>query len=276
MAPGSLVNVNVCVVAVIGPDGPPVMVVSGAGATTATVNVREAGVASTLPAASLARTANVCWPSARFVYACGEVHAANAALSRRHSNVAPGSLVKANDAVFVVMVPVGPLVIVVSGAAVSTVNVRRRGRARRRCRRHRVARTSNVCSPSVEARVGLRRRAGRVGRRRPGGTRTSRPRPSLVKRERRREVAFVGPVGPLVIVVSGAVVSTVKRARRGRRVDVAGRVGRAHQERVGAVGERTDRARRRARRVGAGRRARAVEAALERRAGLRGVERERR
>ena len=158
VAPGSLVNVNVCVVAVIGPDGPPVMVVSGAGAATSTVNVREAGVASTLPAASLARTENVCSPLARFVYACGDVHAANAALSRRraHSNVAPGSLVKANDAELEVMVPVGPLVIVVSGAAVSTVNVRVAGvgvdvaggvtsRGRRTC-----------SSPSVEARVGLR------------------------------------------------------------------------------------------------------------------------
>ncbi len=148
MAPGSLVNVNVCVVAVIGPDGPPVMVVSGAGATTATVNVREAGVASTLPAASLARTENVCSPSARFVYACGDVHAANAALSRRHSNVAPGSLVKANDAEFVVMVPVGPLVIVVSGAAVSTVNVRVAGEPSTLPAAS-LARTENVCSPSA-------------------------------------------------------------------------------------------------------------------------------
>ena len=148
VAPGSLVNVNVCVVAVIGPDGPPVMVVSGAGATTATVNVRVAGVASTLPAASLARTANVCWPSARFVYACGDVLVANAAPSRRHSNVAPGSLVKANDAELEVMVPVGPLVIVVSGAAVSTVNVRVAGEPSTLPAASR-ARTENVLSPSV-------------------------------------------------------------------------------------------------------------------------------
>ena len=47
----------------VGPVGPDVIVVSGA--VVSTVNVRVAGVASTLPAASIARTANVCSPAAR-------------------------------------------------------------------------------------------------------------------------------------------------------------------------------------------------------------------
>ena len=51
------VNVNDGVVAFVGPVGPPVIVVSGA--TVSTVNERVAGVASTLPAASGARTENV-------------------------------------------------------------------------------------------------------------------------------------------------------------------------------------------------------------------------
>ena len=52
------------------------------------------------------------------------MQAANAAASRRHSNVAPGSLVKVNDADVLFVVPVGPPVIVVSGAAVETVKLR--------------------------------------------------------------------------------------------------------------------------------------------------------
>ena len=47
------------------PVGPESIVVSGA--TVSTVKVRVAGVASTLPAASLARTSNVCAPCARLV-----------------------------------------------------------------------------------------------------------------------------------------------------------------------------------------------------------------
>ena len=45
------------------PVGPESIVVFGAAV--AIVNVRVAGVASTLPAASLARTENVCVPTAR-------------------------------------------------------------------------------------------------------------------------------------------------------------------------------------------------------------------
>jgi hypothetical protein len=50
------------------PDGPAVIVVFGAvvsGGGTSTVQVRLAGEASVLPAASVARTSNVCDPFAR-------------------------------------------------------------------------------------------------------------------------------------------------------------------------------------------------------------------
>ena len=50
-------NVNDGAVVVVGPVGPPVIVVSGAAVST--VNDRVAGVVSTLPAASVARTENV-------------------------------------------------------------------------------------------------------------------------------------------------------------------------------------------------------------------------
>jgi hypothetical protein len=114
VAPASLENVNDWVVAVVVPLGPPVIVVSGA--VVSIVNVRVAGVASTLPAASRARTENVCVPSASVPSVTGDVQAAKAAPSREHSNVVPASLVKVN----VGGVPAS----VVSGAAVSSVKVR--------------------------------------------------------------------------------------------------------------------------------------------------------
>ena len=70
-----------------------------------------------LPAASVARTENVCSPSARVPTTYGDVHAANSAASSLHSNVEFASLdenVNGLDAD----------VIEVSGAAVSTVKVR--------------------------------------------------------------------------------------------------------------------------------------------------------
>ena len=60
------VNVNVGVLSLVGPDGPAVMLVSGGVVSTvSTVKARLAGVASTLPAASMARTSKVWAPSLR-------------------------------------------------------------------------------------------------------------------------------------------------------------------------------------------------------------------
>src|SRR5918997_1759085 len=53
--------------------------------------VVSAGVGSTWPAPSVARTCSSCPPTARPVYCFGEVHGSNAAPSREHSNE-PGSL----------------------------------------------------------------------------------------------------------------------------------------------------------------------------------------
>src|SRR4051794_22535462 len=76
--------------------GPEIMVVSGTAAST--VQVCAAGEGSVLPAGSVARTRNVCEPSARPVSVLGDVHAAHAPESRRHSNVAPVSEAKLNVA----------------------------------------------------------------------------------------------------------------------------------------------------------------------------------
>ena len=63
------------------------------------------------------------------MYACGEVQVAYvpapAGRSSLHSNVAPASVAEnVNDGAVPLVVPVGPPLIVVSGAAVSTVNAR--------------------------------------------------------------------------------------------------------------------------------------------------------
>src|SRR5215217_5857526 len=63
-----------------------------AGAVASIVHVNDAGVASVLPAASVARASKVCEPSARPVYDFGEVHEAKEAPSSLHSNVDPASL----------------------------------------------------------------------------------------------------------------------------------------------------------------------------------------
>jgi hypothetical protein len=67
--PSVAVNVKLAELDVTVPEGPSEIVVSGAvvsGGGTSTVQVRVAGVASVLPAASVARTSNVCDPFARF------------------------------------------------------------------------------------------------------------------------------------------------------------------------------------------------------------------
>src|SRR5687768_6219474 len=69
----------------LGSEGRSTIVVSGAVASVI-VHAKLAGVASTLPAPSIARTANVCGPTARPAYSCGEAHDANAAPSSEHSN----------------------------------------------------------------------------------------------------------------------------------------------------------------------------------------------
>src|SRR6187431_2624698 len=55
-------------------------------------HVQVSGDGSVLPAASVARTSNVCALSSRPVTLCGLVHGAKAPPSMLHSKLAPGSL----------------------------------------------------------------------------------------------------------------------------------------------------------------------------------------
>jgi hypothetical protein len=75
---------------------------------------------SVLPAASVARTENVCEPTDSPVYVLGEVHASYEPVSSLHAKVEPDSVaVNANVAVVSVVVVGGSCVIEVSGAVVS-------------------------------------------------------------------------------------------------------------------------------------------------------------
>jgi hypothetical protein len=129
-----------------------VTVVSGA--VVSSVNDAVAGDASGVPRLSVARTENVYDPSASELYAFGEVHAAYVPVvepgpSSLHSNVDPASVaVNVNCGDALPVVPVGPPVIVVSGAAVSTVNDRVAADASG-VPRPSVARTENVYEPSA-------------------------------------------------------------------------------------------------------------------------------
>jgi hypothetical protein len=88
------------------------------------VTERVAGVASTLPAASVARTDAVCVPFASVLVVHTLVQAAHVAESTRHWNAEPVSVeLNAYVGVLSVVVPVGPEVIVVSGAVVSDAAV---------------------------------------------------------------------------------------------------------------------------------------------------------
>ena len=89
------------------------------------MNVRVAGVGSVFFALSVALTAKVWEPAESGVegvwLAPGPEQAANGWESKRHWKVDPGGLeVKSNVGVLSVVVPDGPTVIVVSGAAESS------------------------------------------------------------------------------------------------------------------------------------------------------------
>jgi hypothetical protein len=82
------------------------------------------GLASTLPAASLARTEKLCVPSERPVYSLGELQAEKAWASSLHSKVTPDSgEEKEKLAEVLVTWPEMPESRVVSGGALSTVTV---------------------------------------------------------------------------------------------------------------------------------------------------------
>jgi hypothetical protein len=94
----------------------------------ATLNVRSAGVGSTLPARSIARTRKMWEPSESAGDVLGELQKEKAAESKRHWKLEPGSLeAKVKVGVRSLVGPAGPAVIVVSGTAVSTVKEREAG-----------------------------------------------------------------------------------------------------------------------------------------------------
>ena len=115
------VKVKLALPLVAVPEGPPLMVVSGAvvsGGGTATVHVRVAGDPSVLPAASVARTSKVCEPFASPEYALGEEQLPQLPASSRHANVDPVSdEEKVKFAAPLVAVPEGPESIWVSGGS---------------------------------------------------------------------------------------------------------------------------------------------------------------
>src|SRR5690349_11187777 len=89
------------------------------GATVSTVNAREAGDASTAPAASMARRRGVCAPWVSVAVVCGDAQALQAlatVVSIAHWKVEPGSVdVNVNVGVVLLVGPLGPPVMLVFG-----------------------------------------------------------------------------------------------------------------------------------------------------------------
>ena len=145
---------KVGVVLFVVPDGPLSIMVFGAAVST--VKLRNAGVGSTLPAESVARTSKVCEPSARAAVVSGAEQSPQGPPSKRHSNVVPSSLEeKPNVGVGSFVAPAGPESIVVSGGLLSTLKLRWAGEASL-FPAGSMARAWKLCGPSAE-------RRGRVG-----------------------------------------------------------------------------------------------------------------
>ena len=191
-----------------------------------------AGVESTLVAVSIARTAKVCGPGPSAAVVNEELQTANAAASTRHSNVPASLEVNENVGVASLVGPFGPAVMVVSGAIVSTLKAREAGVTSTLVAVS-IARTSKVCAPLASPVVVNDDVQAANGR---PSTRQSKVAPASELNENVGVLSLVGPFGPAVIVVSGAVMSTLK-------VHVAGEVDRAHLERVRAAAERGGRER---------------------------------
>src|SRR5688572_8604208 len=144
-------NSNMGVESVVGPAGPVTMDVSGG--RVSIVKARVAGLASRLPATSMARASKAWGPSpSGSAGVCGDVQAANDAASNRHWKLAPASSEpKLNVGVESLVAPDGPSPIVVSGTPVSTLKLRAAAGPLLRALSR--ARTSNVCAPSASAAV---------------------------------------------------------------------------------------------------------------------------
>lgn len=189
------------------PEGP-LEVVSGG--VRSTFHVIDAGVLSTLPAPSVARTENVWTPSPRPVYSFDEVQALQAPESSLHSKVPPASVeAKENEAVVWLVKLTADEVIEVSGARLSTVHVWTAGEESV-LPAPSVARTSTLWAPSV-------RPVSDIGEVQvvhgalllDASTRHSKVEPlSFAEKARVAELDLVFALGPESTVVSGAVRST--------------------------------------------------------------------
>jgi hypothetical protein len=208
--PGSVeLNAKEATVAFVRAAGPLSIAVSG-GVTSAAgpiVHVRLAAESSTLPVRSVARTLKVCVPFARAVYSCGVTHAAYAPASSAHENVDPGSVevnVKLALVLVVVVPAVGPPVIVVSGGTVSIVQVRLAGDGSA-LPEESVALTEKVWTPSPKP--AYCRGDPHATTAPPSSAQLKVEPASVDEKAKVATVAFVLPVGPVSMVVSGGVVS---------------------------------------------------------------------
>ena len=113
---------NVAEVELVGLFGPEVMEVSDPAVSTE--KLRLAGLASVLPASSVARTSKVCGPSVSVPVVWGVVQEVKVPPSTAHSKVELGSVeVNSKVGVLSAVGPEGPAVMFVSGSTVSTVKV---------------------------------------------------------------------------------------------------------------------------------------------------------
>ncbi len=190
------------------PAGPDSIDVSGAWVSE--VQVRSAGVASTFPAASRARTAKVWDPCPSPVRVRGEVQTVHwAAPSRRHSSVPASEELKVKVAEVEATVPDGPdPAIVVVGACVSTVHVRSAGEASTLPTASR-ARARNEAGPWPRP-VRVRGDAQAVHWAAPSTWHSKVEPPSVALRAKVASSLATRPEGPESIVVPGGSASTVQ------------------------------------------------------------------
>jgi len=196
------VKANTVEVAFVKAAGLAVIVVSGA--PPSTVQVRVAA-ALTFPAASVARTVTVWLPSARADTAYEDKQVVARAPSREHAVVADSFTVNVTVPERLEVTPLGPPVIVTTGAVVSTVHDQVAGLGSV-FPDESVARTPNVCAPAAT----VKEMPDTHGAKAAPSCEHWNVEPALVLvNENDAVVAFVKAAGLAVMVVSGTAESTV-------------------------------------------------------------------
>ena len=199
-------NANDGVLSEVRPPGPSVIVESGG--PTSMRKLQLSALVSALPAASTARTSNVCEPSGSAASVSGLVQGRRPPAPIRHWNVEPPSL-ELNVNVGVVSLPSsgGLLLIVVSGAVTSTVQLRLAATGSALSAAS-TARTWNECGPSESPPAVCEVAPLQVTNAPPSTLHSKRTADSFELNVNVALVLAVGPLGPPVIVVSGSIVST--------------------------------------------------------------------